>query len=339
MKRLIGLIMVFTMLVSVVACGNQGAKENSAPEKTEAVTVEDSQKENFKVGIIQLIEHQALDNTREGFIAKVNELGLNAEIDYKNAQGDIAVARAIAEKFVNDKVDLIFAIATPAAEAAAGIGSDIPILFSAVTDPVAAHLVESNEKPGGMVTGTSDKNDVKSQMETFKKIYPTIEKIGIIYSADEANSIAQLEAVNSVAEELGLKIESIAIQNISDLPQAAQSIVTKVDGVYMLSDNKIVSSAAVLADILKENKVPSVCAGIALVKGGGLITNGIDYLELGAQTGVMASKILNEGVSPADIPVETSKNRKVSVNIETLEVLGLDKNLEVFENVDFIEGE
>lgn len=337
MKKLVGLMMVLLLTISTAACG-QAAEEKPAETKTTTEVVEVAT-EKPVIGIVQLIEHQALDNAREGFINRLEELGVEAEIDYKNAQGDIAVARTIAEKFVSDEVDLIFAIATPAAEAAVGIGSDIPILFTAVTDPVAAHLVESNESPGGNVTGTSDMNDVRSQLETFGKINPEIKTIGIIYSADEANSIAQLEAVEAAAPELGLTVESIAIQNISDLPQAAQSIVTKVDGVYMLSDNKIVSSAAVLSDILKENKIPSVCAGLALVKGGGLITNGINYIELGGQTAKMAEEILVEGISPSDIPVETSNNRTVSVNEETLEALGLDRSLEVFQNVEFVKGE
>lgn len=327
MKKTLGIIFALSLILT--ACGTATTNTTTPAPAAEEKT--------FKVGIVQLIEHPALDASREGFIKALEDNGVNVEIDYVSAQGDIAVARTISEKFVADGVDLIFAIATPAAEAAVGTGTEIPILFSAVTDPVAAHLVESNESPGGTVTGTSDIVDIKGQLEIFKQIDENIGTIGIVYSADEANSLAQLEIVEAAAPELGLTVESIAIQSISDLPQAAQSIATKVDGVYMLSDNKIASSVTLLADVLKENKIPSVCAEEALVIGGGLIANGISYFEIGEQTGTMAKKILVDGISPSDIPVEQAKNISKLVNPETLESLGLDANLDVFKDAAMAE--
>lgn len=327
MKKTLGIIFALSLILT--ACGTATTNTTTPAPAAEEKT--------FKVGIVQLIEHPALDASREGFIKALEDNGVNVEIDYVSAQGDIAVARTISEKFVADGVDLIFAIATPAAEAAVGMGTEIPILFSAVTDPVAAHLVESNESPGGTVTGTSDIVDIKGQLEIFKQIDENIITIGIVYSADEANSLAQLEIVEAAAPELGLTVESIAIQSISDLPQAAQSIATKVDGVYMLSDNKIASSVTLLADVLKENKIPSVCAEEALVIGGGLIANGISYFEIGEQTGTMAKKILVDGISPSDIPVEQAKNISKLVNPETLESLGLDANLDVFKDAAMAE--
>lgn len=327
MKKTLGIIFALSLILT--ACGTATTNTTTPAPAAEEKT--------FKVGIVQLIEHPALDASREGFIKALEDNGVNVEVDYVSAQGDIAVARTISEKFVADGVDLIFAIATPAAEAAVGTGTEIPILFSAVTDPVAAHLVESNESPGGTVTGTSDIVDIKGQLEIFKQIDENISTIGIVYSADEANSLAQLEIVEAAAPELGLTVESIAIQSISDLPQAAQSIATKVDGVYMLSDNKIASSVTLLADVLKENKIPSVCAEEALVIGGGLIANGISYFEIGEQTGTMAKKILVDGISPSDIPVEQAKNISKLVNPETLESLGLDANLDVFKDAAMAE--
>lgn len=327
MKKTLGIIFALSLILT--ACGTATTNTTTPAPAAEEKT--------FKVGIVQLIEHPALDASREGFIKALEDNGVNVEIDYVSAQGDIAVARTISEKFVADGVDLIFAIATPAAEAAVGTGTEIPILFSAVTDPVAAHLVESNESPGGTVTGTSDIVDIKGQLEIFKQIDENIGTIGIVYSADEANSLAQLEIVEAAAPELGLTVESIAIQSISDLPQAAQSIATKVDGVYMVSDNKIASSVTLLADVLKENKIPSVCAEEALVIGGGLIANGISYFEIGEQTGTMAKKILVDGISPSDIPVEQAKNISKLVNPETLESLGLDANLDVFKDAAMAE--
>ena len=231
---------------------------------------------------------------------------------------------------------MIFAIATPAAEAAVGATSEIPILFSAVTDPVAAHLVESNENPGGNVTGTSDIVDIESQLKLFKEINPDIKKIGIVFSADEINSQTQVEMVEELIPKLGLELEVMSIQNISDLPQVAESLTSKVDGVYMLSDNKIASSVSLLADVLVENKKPLVGAEEAHIEGGGLISNGISYFGIGEQAGVMAKKILVDGINPGEIPVESSHTITKIVNRETLKALGLDENLKAFEGAEFI---
>lgn len=322
MKKFLVLLLTFCLCLS--ACSNK--KENM------------KKNESLKVGILQYIEHPALDSAREGFVEKVKNSDLNIEIDYQNAQGDVGVARTIAEKFVSDKVDLIFAIATPAAEAASAATSDIPILFSAVTDPVAAHLVESLEKPGGNVTGTSDSVDIKSQLELFKNINENIKTIGFIYSADEANSLVQLEEIETAAKDLGCEIKAFAIQNISDLPQIAESAAQKSDAVYIPTDNKVASSVSLLAEILKEKKIPSVGAEESHVKSGALISNGINYEELGKQTGKMAEEILKNEKSPSEIPVESSKNFTKVFNSETLNALSLDRSLKVFEDAKDIKN-
>lgn len=316
------------MAVMLSACSNNSKNETSNSSNG------DNSKE-FNIGIVQYIEHPALDASRDGFIKALEDSGVKANIDVKSAQGDIGVARTISEKFVSDKMDLIFAIATPAAEAAAGATTDIPILFSAVTDPVAAHLVESNESPGGNVTGTSDIVDIEAQLKLFKEINPDIKKIGIVFSADEINSQTQVEMVEKLVPNLGLELEVMSIQNIADLPQVAQSLAQKVEGMYMVSDNKIASSVSLLADVLLENNTISVCAEEALVEGGGLISNGISYFGIGEQAGEMAKKILVDGISPSEIPVETSKTETKIVNKNTLEALGLDENLGVFQGAEF----
>lgn len=327
MKKISVIIMAMAVMLS--ACSSNNSKnETSNPSNG------DNSKE-FNIGIVQYIEHPALDASRDGFIKALEDSGVKANIDVKSAQGDIGVARTISEKFVSDKMDLIFAIATPAAEAAAGATTDIPILFSAVTDPVAAHLVESNESPGGNVTGTSDIVDIEAQLKLFKEINPDIKKIGIVFSADEINSQTQVEMVEKLVPNLGLELEVMSIQNIADLPQVAQSLAQKVEGMYMVSDNKIASSVSLLADVLLENNTISVCAEEALVEGGGLISNGISYFGIGEQAGEMAKKILVDGISPSEIPVETSKTETKIVNKNTLEALGLDENLGVFQGAEF----
>ncbi|MDO5725629.1 MAG: ABC transporter substrate-binding protein [Tissierellia bacterium] len=305
MKKLIIAILILSLLT---ACG--GANE--------------PKEEKLKIGVVQLMEHLALDDCYKGFEEELENLGIECEIIYKNAQGDIATARTISEKLVQDEVDLIFAIATGAAEAAVSTGTDIPILFSAVTDPIEAHLVESLEEPGANCSGTSDAADVLAQLKIFKELDPEIETIGIIYSSDEINSLVQVEEVEKYAPECGLKVETSAIANISDLPQIAQSLVKKVDALYIPSDNKIAGSISLLADILIKEKMISVCAEESQVTGGGLITNGISYYDLGAQTAKMAKRVLVDGEDISKMPVEKGDNPRKVVNEETMKALDLE---------------
>lgn len=321
-KRLLAILML--AIIALTACAGETNKESALDGK-------------LTIGIVQYIEHPALDAAREGFIEAVKNSGIDAEFDYQSAQGTIDVARTISEKFVSDNVDLIFAIGTPAAQAASSVTQEIPIIFSAVTDAVDSELVETNEKPGGNVTGTSDLPDVDKQLELFNEIDENIKTIGVIYSADEANSEVQLNIVKDLAPKKGLEVEAISIQNISDLPQAAQSIAKKVDAVYVFSDNKIASSIALLADVLTDNKIPSVGAEEAHVEEGILMTDGILYFSLGEQAGEMVKRILIDGENPGEIPVETSKAFTKKVNRETLEILGLNEDLEVFDGAEFID--
>lgn len=321
-KRLLAILML--AIIALTACAGETNKESALDGK-------------LTIGIVQYIEHPALDAAREGFIEAVKNSGIDAEFDYQSAQGTIDVARTISEKFVSDNVDLIFAIGTPAAQAASSVTQEIPIIFSAVTDAVDSELVETNEKPGGNVTGTSDLPDVDKQLELFNEIDENIKTIGVIYSADEANSEVQLNIVKDLAPKKGLEVEAISIQNISDLPQAAQSIAKKVDAVYVFSDNKIASSIALLADVLTDNKIPSVGAEEAHVEEGILMTDGISYFSLGEQAGEMVKRILIDGENPGEIPVETSKAFTKKVNRETLEILGLNEDLEVFDGAEFID--
>lgn len=296
-------------------------------------------KKEMRIGIVQLIEHQALDQARLGFEDELKALGVEADIDYKNAQGEITTARTIVEKFIKDDVDLIYAIATPAAEAAVSSTDQIPVLFSAVTDPQGAKLVESEDRPGKNATGTSDAVDVRLQLSLFKEIDPKIKKVGVLLSADEQNSFTQVEELKKVAKDLDLEILDRSIQNISDLPITAQSLAPKVDAFYLLSDNKIASSISLLTDVAKAHKLPTVCVEEAHVRGGGLISQGISYYKLGQQTAEMAKKILVEGQDPSEIPVERSKSFEKIINQGTIKELGLDPGLEVFKDGKAIDGE
>lgn len=290
-----------------------------------------------KIGILQFMSHPSLDDARVGFEDRIKELRIDAVIDYKNAQGDVATAKSIADKFVSDKVDLIYAIATPAAQAAQSATSDIPILFSAVTDAVDAQLVSSNDSPEGNISGTSDMVDIDKQLSLFKQIDNKIKTIGVIYSSDENNSVQQLKLVKEAAKKIDLEVKAVSIQNLSDIPQAVTSIEKEIDGLYMLSDNKVSSSSSLVTDSMKEKGIPVVATVEADVKQGALISLGINYKTLGSQTAEMAEKILNSSKKIEEAPVQKSKEIKKIVNTITLRDLGLDENSKIFKDAEKID--
>lgn len=287
----------------------------------------------YKIGIVQLAEHPALDDARRGFEDGLKELGVNAEVDYKNAQGDIPTTITISQKFSSDKVDLIYAIATPAAQSAKQAAGDIPLLFSAVTDPVKAGLVDDWDKVGTNVTGTSDLvEETAAQLRMFKTIDPNIKKIGILYNTNESNSEIQIEEVKKVAPAEGLEVVTMGVSNLNDLPQALESLLKKVDALYNISDNMVATSVELVTNKLLENNMVSISAEESQVTGGILITNGLSYYELGKQTAKMAKDILVDGVDIKTIPVGLAEKTSTTVNIKTLKALGLDENLPLFKD-------
>ena len=318
-KSLIAVVMVGVLMLS--GCTNSGSKASSKAQK-------------YTIGISQLSEHPALDDARLGFIDGLKELGVDAEIIYQNAQGEIPNTLSIAQKFVKDEVDLIYAIATPAAQSAKQATDDIPIIFSAVTDPVESELVDSMKHPGGNVTGTSDLAPTKSQLQMFKQIDPNIKKIGILYNTGENNSEVQIDEVKSLAPDEGLEITTVGVTNTNEIPQALDSLLKKVDAVYILSDNLVASSVELVSKKLVENKMISVSAEETQVRGGILITNGLSYYELGKQTAQMAKEILIDKKDVPTIPVGIAEKTINTVNIKTLKDLGLNENLEIFKNAE-----
>lgn len=326
-KNLFKVISIIISMVILSGCAASGSTGEEKPSSEGAT---------FVVGINQLAEHPALDAAREGFIKALEDEGIDAEIRYQNAQGDIPTSLAISQKFVKDEVDLIYAIATPAAQNTKQVTKDIPVLFSAVTDPVESELVESMEKPGGNVTGTSDATPMKEQLSIFKSLNPNFKKIGLLYNTSESNSEIQVAMAKELVDELGLELVEVGVSNINDIPQAIDSIIDDIDGFYAITDNMISSAIAIVADKLNTAGIPTVGAEEALVEGGLLISNGISYFELGKQTGNMAKQVLIDGKSPADIPAETAKETTVVFNQQTLELLGLDPNHEIFQGAEAI---
>ncbi len=324
-KRLMALAVAGIMLLAGCSNGNKTADVGS------------SGTQKFNVGILQLAEHPALDDARRGFEDGLKELGVDVEVAYQNAQGDIPNTLSISQKFVKDKVDLIFAIATPAAQSSKQATSDIPIVFSAVTDPVLAGLVESNEKPGRNVTGTSDGTPIDKQLQLFKDLDSNIKKIGILYNTSEPNSQIQIDRAKEFAGPMGLEILEVGINTISDMPQAVDSIKGKVDAIYTITDNMVASAINVVAQKALENNMITVAAEGSHLEGGILITDGISYYELGKQSARMAKEILVDGKSPGEIPTEVAENTSKVFNEKTLNALGLDINNEVFKDATKME--
>lgn len=316
-QRLIMMVIMFLVIAGVKSNAQEGKK--------------------FKIGISQFAEHPALDDVRRGFEDELKSLGVEADITYKNSQGDTGVAGVIAQKFVSDKSDLIFGIATVSAQAAKQSTDKIPVLFSAVTDPVNSQLVKTMDKVGGNVTGTTDATPMEKQLELFKKINPEIKRIGIIYNTSESNSEIQVANAKEIGTKLGLEIRAVGVNNINDIPQAVNSLVSKVDGFYTITDNIVASAINLISMAANERGLVTVGAEEAHVKGGILLTDGLSYYELGRQTGRMAKKILVDGKKPEDMPVETLANTTKVVNEKTMKKLKLNKELPVFEGAEFIE--
>lgn len=291
-----------------------------------------SSEADYVIGISQLLEHAALDDARQGFEDGLKELGVNAKIVYQNAQGEIPNTISISQKFVKDKVDLIFAIGTSSAQSAKQATTDIPVLFSAVTDPVKSEIVSDWDAVGGNVTGTSDMADTSYQLDMLKEIDPNIKKVGIIYNTSEPNSQIQVEEVEALAASKGLEIVKVGVSSINDLPQGLDSLLNKVDALYALTDNMVADAVELVSKKLIDNKIISVSAEETQVRGGLLITNGLNYYELGKQTAQMAKEILVDGKDISTIPVGLAEETITTVNEKTLKALGLDENIKVLKD-------
>jgi putative ABC transport system substrate-binding protein len=280
----------------------------------------------FRVGLTQLVEHPSLDTVRKGITDGLKEAGLvdgkEIRIEFQSAQGEMPVAQQIAQKFVADKKDIIIAVTTPSAQAAAQATKEIPIIFGTVTDPVGAGLVASFDKPGGNVTGTSDMTPVKEQLALFKELGSNVKKIGIIYNAGEANSVFTVKQAKEAAAALGLTIVEATVSGAGEVQQAAQSLVGRVDGFYLITDNTLAQGVQSVIAIANQKKLPTVSVERSFVDQGALATAGFDYYQFGKQTGAMAADVL-KGKKPADIPVQTSKDLKLVVNTKTAAQIGL----------------
>ncbi|GAA4363479.1 ABC transporter substrate-binding protein [Paeniglutamicibacter cryotolerans] len=305
---------LFAVALLATACGGAGDSPAATPDATKPV----------KIGISQITKHPSLDQVREGFIKGLADAGYSGDkvaLDIQNAQGDQATNASIMGKFAADKLDLVMAIATPTAQAAASAMQDTPIVFSAVTDAVAAKLVKSDAEPGGNVTGTSDKNPVKEQLELLKALRPEAKTVGIVYSSAEVNSEVQVKMAKEAGAELGLEIKEAAISSSTEVQQAAQSL--NVDAFYVPTDNAVVSALEALLQVSYDKKIPVISADGESVERGATATYGINYEKLGEQTAAMAVKILKGEATPATMPVETLDDVELYLNVDAAAKVGI----------------
>jgi putative ABC transport system substrate-binding protein len=296
--------------------------------------------EPLVVGVTQIVEHPALDAVRDGFKEALEEAGFkegeDVVYDLQNAQGDFNNAISIAQKFKDDKVDMILAIATPTAQAALQVNQEIPIIISAVTDPVAASLAESWESSGNNLTGMSDAAPNKLQVALIPRFLPEAKNVGTIYNAGEANSVVQVEVAKDACKELGLKLIEVTVSNSSEVLMAAQSLADRVEAIYIVTDNTVVSALESVIDVCNRQKIALIVADPSTVDKGALASYGIDYFSLGKESGKVAVKVI-EGAKPSDIPIQMisdPKDLQFVVNLDAAKTIGIAVSEEIVKEAD-----
>ncbi|HIZ80213.1 MAG TPA: ABC transporter substrate-binding protein [Candidatus Lachnoclostridium stercorigallinarum] len=338
MKMTAALSVAAIMAAFAAGCGSSStetaadtsAKTEAADSSGEAENGseggETSDGTTYRIGLLQYVQHDALDKCRDGFIAALDASGISYELDDQNAAGDTPTCTTIAQKFVNDGDDLIFAIATPAAQACAAETEDIPIVLTAVTDPAASGLVDTNEQPGGNVTGSSDLTPVADQIGLLKQIFPDAQTVGILYCSAESNSEIQAQMARDACEAAGMTAVDYTVATSNDIQTVVESMVGNVDVIYTPTDNIIAAGMPTVAMIANANGLPTIVGEEGMCTAGGLATYTIDYEELGRIAGEMAVEILTEGTSPADMPIEyyPSDKLRLVVNEDTAAELGVD---------------
>lgn len=299
--------------LALVACGNSDSKGANS-------------KDTVKVGILQYVEHDSLTAALKGFIAELEDNGYKEgdkiTVDYQNAQGDQANLQTISEQLTGDN-DIVLAIATPAAQSLATVSTETPILFTAVTDPLSADLVDSIKKPGGLLTGTSDQAPIDKQVDLLGQALPDAKTVGILYTTSERNSEVQVEEAQKLLEKAGYKVVLKGISTTNDVQDATTSLMKDVDAVFVPTDNTVASTMTMFGELSVEYKVPVIGGSTDMVDAGGLLTYGTNYEALGRQTAKIAIKII-EGADPAEVAVEYPETVNLHVNEEMAKKLGID---------------
>ncbi|PAV28894.1 BMP family ABC transporter substrate-binding protein [Virgibacillus profundi] len=322
-KWLLMVIAVLTIFV-LAACGSNDSSDAQEPDDS-GEKAEDTEEETYQVGATQILEHPSLDAAYEGFKAAIDEAGLKVEYDFQSAQNDQNNVSTISNKFVADGVDLIFANSTPSALGALQATSEIPILFTSVTDPIGAGLVEAMDKPGENITGVTDLHP-----DAIKETVGFIDKnfegasVGLIYNAGEQNSVSQIDTVKEAAEGTSISFVERTVANSAEVQQAAVTIVSEVDVIYIVTDNTVVSALETVVGVANEQDIPLIVGEPDSVALGGFATYGIDYYTIGYRTGEMAVEILTGEKSPKDIPAEYPPKIELFINKQAAEEQGIE---------------
>ncbi len=311
--------------LGLAACGGSGT-QNSGAGSTGAG---DSSGKTYKIGVLQLVEHEALDAANKGFVDALDESGIAYALDQQNAQGDQSACQTIAAKLVGDGDDLILAIATPAVEACAGATESIPIIGTAVTDFAASGLVESNDAPGGNITGSSDLTPVVDQIKLLHTVLPNAKKVGVLWCTAESNSDLQAAMAAEACKTYGLEATDYTVSSSNEIQSVVESMAGKVDVIYTPTDNTIAAGMATVTMVADDNNIPVVAGEEGEYNAGALCTYTISYYELGKLAGQMAVRVLEDGASPATMPIEYYPSDKLTLlyDEKKAEKYGIDKAL------------
>jgi putative ABC transport system substrate-binding protein len=278
------------------------------------------------VAISQIVEHPALDAARQGIQDELAEngyvVGKNLKWSYESAQGSPSTAAQIAKKFAGDKPDLVIGISTPSAQTLAASARGIPLIFSAVTDPLAAKLIDNLDKPGGMITGTSDALPIEKHLDLIQELVPNLKKLGVMFNPGEANSVSSVNQLKSAAEKRGWEIVEGGAAKSSEVLAAARSLVGKVDAIYVPTDNTVVSAFESVVRVGQQAKLPVIAGDTSSVDRGAAAAVGFNYYDVGRQTGRMAALVLN-GEKPGNIPVETVQKTELYLNVGSAKKMGI----------------
>ncbi|CAM4079287.1 ABC transporter substrate-binding protein [Saccharibacillus endophyticus] len=319
--------LVLTLSLAALA----GCSQNSSSTGTDGGdSASNSDAKTYKIAISQIVEHPSLDATREGFVAALKDAGIvegeNLTLDYNNAQGDSTNNLSIAQKLAGANNDLVFAIATPSAQAVAAQVKETPVVFAAVTDPVSAKIVASMEQPGANVTGASDTNPeaIKQLADFIAEELPNVKTVGLVLNEGEPNAVVMADRAEEELGAHGITLVKAAVTNTSEVQQAAQSLVGKVDALYITLDNTVVSAVDTIIKIANDNKLPFFSSDRDTVEKGAFATVGFKYYDHGYQAGEMAVQILKDGKKPADLPVAMQEKLDLILNLKAAEAQGIE---------------
>ncbi|MGP1441324.1 MAG: ABC transporter substrate-binding protein [Anaerovoracaceae bacterium] len=342
-KMLVAALSISLLLTAFAGCGT-GTSDKNGGAQSSAPTLAEG---NYNIGISQFAEHASLDNCREGFIAGLADAGIvegkNLVITYDNAQTDTGTASTIAESYISKGVDMIAAIATPSAQAAfnSAMSSNIPVIYTAVSDPVASGFATADGKSTGEITGSSDILPVEEQLKMIRRLMPDAKKIGILYTTSETNSVSAIDKYKELAPKYNFEIVTTGINTISDVDLAASDIITKVDCLCNLTDNTVVEALQTVLDKANKAGIPVFGSEIEQVRAGCTASMGIDYYTLGKQTGELAAKILKGEAKASQTPFITATKADLYVNTAAAEKINfsLDKDyisnaVEVFDKIE-----